>query len=226
MNVLKKILLIGLIGSLCFAGSSLADDSWTGPYVGGSIGAIMGSYTSTEYYYPYDYGEYSFTTDLKYLLGIQGGFNKQIGSTGLVGVELDVNLPDFDETRDFEYSSETVANHCEWNYYSTLRLRGGLVVDNTLIYVTGGVAVVDVDYAWGYLGYGSDPYYYVEESGTEIGYAAGAGIEFKVNDNLSVGGKYLYIGLPTTKSKCTYDDDPVDFESHAHTMEIGVNYMF
>lgn len=218
-----KVALVGIC-VLCLAGAVQAQKSdgvWTGPYLGVNMGGLLGSYTATEYNGPWDYGEYSITASAV-TLGAQAGYNWKVGATGIIGLEADINWTSFDENRKFGGDDYNFINSVKWNWYSTFRSRFGLALCNTLVYATGGAAVVDVDYAFGDT---DNPNDFISSSGTQWGYALGAGVEFYIFQNISFRGEYLYIGLPSEQIN-DFGGDTGDFVSSAHIGRAGLNYRF
>ena len=76
--------------------------------------------------------------------GVQGGYNWQFRCT-VFGIEADYNWTkinrDFFRSRDFGGgTSATLAVHSSLKNFGTIRGRTGVVVDNLLLYVTGGLA--------------------------------------------------------------------------------------
>lgn len=189
-----------------------AHENWAGSYGGLSLGVLMGTTTTTEYDGPWDYGEYSIT-DEAYAVGVLGGHNWLYGPAGFYGVELDFNWTNFNAERQWD-TSPVYRNEGAWNWFGTLRARGGLAMDKTLLYVTGGIALVNADYAFGQIG--SEE----RSSDTDVGYTAGAGVEFALDDNTSVRGEYLYIGLPSSETQLSGDTG--DFVSSGNIARFAV----
>jgi hypothetical protein len=113
--------------------------NWTGFYVGGNLGGGM---AASRFDDPCFFGGCSSTTPTRgfFTGGAQAGYNYQFGR-GLLGVEVDVN-----GNSNFKNSviggddvvAETVGLKADAS--GTIRARGGLVVNNALVYATGGAA--------------------------------------------------------------------------------------
>ncbi|MGO9684803.1 MAG: outer membrane protein, partial [Beijerinckiaceae bacterium] len=71
-------------------------------------------------------------------------------------------------------------------WLATARGRAGYAIDRILIYGTGGAAFANVQAAAGVLPLSSS---------TEIGWTAGAGVEFAFTPNLTGKVEYLYVNL-------------------------------
>ena len=81
----------------------------------------------------------------------------------------------------------------------TIRARAGLVVNNALIYVTGGAAWADVkqtgvefENRTNNVNFGRPTGVTANASGTLWGGVIGAGVEFALNQNWTVGGEFLH----------------------------------
>jgi outer membrane immunogenic protein len=84
----------------------------------------------------------------------------------------------------------------EISWLSTIRTRGGITVDNLLLYLTGGVAFADISHS-GTTTFGallppgsSDAAF--SDSSTRWGWVAGTGLEYKLSETLSFKSEVLY----------------------------------
>jgi outer membrane immunogenic protein len=173
--------------------------SWSGCYVGATAGysdhhATMGTY-----------GQYA---------SWDGWSNGFIG-----GGELGCNLQydSFVYGIEGDFSGLTNKGNADGGYYgsydwkadwlATLRLRGGLDVGKTLLYLTYGVAWAHVSDSWCAYGsqyyyeyctpnaFGEGTYYNASGSSTRVGWVVGAGIARALTDNLSFKIEALYVDL-------------------------------
>src|SRR5262249_1446174 len=125
-------------------------------------------------------------------------YNYQFGA-GVVGIEADVNRNSGLKNSailtpiDFDTALEVSARA---HVSGTIRGRAGVVLDNALVYVTGGAAWADVRQT----GVGVDPATGVpvapaitaNSSNTVWGGVIGAGVEFAVAPNWTVGAEVLH----------------------------------
>jgi len=112
----------------------------------------------------------------------------------------------------------------------TLRGRAGYVIaPGWLVYATGGFSFgtnfSPRNFSTPLLnGYGSNA------AGTtaRVGWAAGAGVEYAVNDRISVKGEYLYIGLTNqlVGYTTTFGAVTANVASAGHVLRGGLNYRF
>ncbi|MGC1586269.1 MAG: outer membrane beta-barrel protein, partial [Rhodomicrobium sp.] len=109
---------------------------------------------------------------------------------------------------------------------------------HVLFYGTGGFAYGDVRQ---HANYDGDP---LGGSGTQVGWVAGGGIEYKINPAWSVKGEYQYIdlGSASTGSETAYQNTVLSCPTAAthdcltlsgknnevafNTVRVGVNYLF
>lgn len=125
------------------AGSASAQD-WQGFYVGAHTG-----YTDGEADQPYSNpgGPYSFTQDASdvsgWIYGLQGGYNFQVGSNWVLGLEAQATWGDREGD---DGGSGGDVNGVEINSEYSIRARGGyLFTPSLLVYATGGWVTMDVD---------------------------------------------------------------------------------
>jgi outer membrane immunogenic protein len=155
---------------------------WSGLYVGGHIGGIW-SDSSKSYGQNYDWckDEWKKAEWLKFsdddddgglIGGVHIGYNWQ-SDAKVFGVEADVSFGD------------------GVDYLASLRGRLGHSFDNLLLYVTAGVAfagfedkTVDLIHPW------KDSFEFSGDN--KVGFVAGAGAEYKLSSNWSVGVEGLY----------------------------------
>jgi opacity protein-like surface antigen len=179
--------------------------SWTGFYVGGNIGG--GVATSRFDDLSNFFGTNPTPTSGFFTGGGQIGYNYQFGS-GLVGVEADVNgNSHFNGAILGSGNSEALTVRSNIDVSGTIRARAGLVVGNTLVYATGGTAWADVEQQSGtsfcnfngtcVLDLGSFPSgaptgRTANFSGTKWGGVVGAGVEYALSPNWTVGGEFLH----------------------------------
>ncbi len=166
-----------------------ASFDWSGPYVGvfGAAIAVDGTYdaTCTAAVPPCDRPTY---TDIEhsgigYAGGILGGWNYQIDSF-VMGIEGDWAFGGKVATND----EPGIDTDLSFNNIATVRARAGFALDNTLLYFTGGLAAVDMEFGAVMSSTESD-------SEWVYGWTAGGGLEHAFSDNFSGRIEYLYVGL-------------------------------
>ncbi|MGR3795199.1 outer membrane protein [Vannielia sp. SX4] len=201
--------------STAAASPALATD-WDGWFVGAQLG--FNQHVAT--YEDPDYDWYGHTQDFispGAELGFQAGYNTVSGNR-LNGFVIDIRAASNSETKIYA-SDDNVPN--EVDFLATLRGRTGLVVDDTAIYLTAGLAhgkfsrswteFNDVDDSWPDLG------------ASKTGLALGFGIEHAINDNWSIGAEYL-ASIFGENVSINADDFPLRINDTVHTLSFAVNY--
>jgi outer membrane immunogenic protein len=225
--------------------------SWTGFYVGANVGYGWGESTgSLDPNFPNLFGAATAVAGgfIPSRLGVrpqgvigggQIGFNWQNGPW-VLGVETDMQGSGIENSNTIAFSgpvfvpsTTTASDRLDW--FGTARARAGwLALPNLLLYGTGGVAY----------GYTHDNYSLIgtpptagdllgSAGGVRAGWAAGAGVEWKITPNISIKAEYLHVDLGSTTVHTT---DPLGtfpgtfFDYHFHTEDdiarVGVNYQF
>jgi len=129
--------------------------------------------------------------------GAQAGYNWQFNCT-VFGVQADWSWTDSNASsflRDGpEVGQQTLDVSSQLRWFGTVRARTGVVVDNLLLYVTGGFAYARFNRDLTY----NDPGAFSQvfsNSRTRFGYAIGAGTEWAINQNWSLVSEFMYLGF-------------------------------
>ena len=122
--------------------------------------------------------------------GVQIGYNIQKGCT-LFGLEADWNWADLNaDTRLFLDGDTNLRTRIDG--FGTLRTRTGVVVDQLLLFVTGGVAWEENKDS---IGLGLLPGDRFSSSDTRWGWVAGFGTEYLLRSNISLTSDVLYLSF-------------------------------
>jgi outer membrane immunogenic protein len=161
--------------------------------------------------------------------GVQGGYNLQRGCT-VFSVEIDWDwasaksqFQDLPNTPGLTFTIDS-----KLKSFGTARTRTGIVVDDVMIYLTGGLAWANVENT--YTRFFGAPTELNTFSSTRWGWTAGAGSEWKLAGNWSLKSEVLYIQLKQqqdtffspfsgTNFRFTNNDSIV-------TARWGLNYIF
>jgi outer membrane immunogenic protein len=203
-----------------------------GFYVGGQVGTVGYRADRTDQdAYLAESANYTATKD-GWGGGAQVGYNYQCGNK-LWGFEAD-----------WMWASQTATTRLFPNFippvdlriisrlqsFGTLRSRTGIIVDNVLLYVTGGLAGARINTTWHNVQPAVPIFEELNFSDTRWGWTAGVGVEVALWDRWSVKSEALYIrlvekgytafsptfGLPFS---FTHNDD-------IWTARVGLNYHF
>ena len=124
-----------------------ASFDWSGPYIGvfGAAVAVDGTFdgtcTTASAALRHDIYTDIEHSGIGYAGGILGGWNYQIDSF-VFGIEGDWAFGGTVATND----EPGIDTDLSFNNIATLRARAGFALDNTLLYVTGGLAAVDMEF--------------------------------------------------------------------------------
>jgi outer membrane immunogenic protein len=163
-------------------------------------------------------------------VGGQVGYNWQVSPCVVFGVELDANWVGISDTRSFSPTGGpgtvlTLQDRMRW--FGTARTRAGVVVDNLLIYATGGFAYANIQHTWTI----TDPAPASESfssGSSRWGGVIGIGTEWAFNRNWSLKSEALYIQFQDkdTTGFSTNGAQNVRFESQdwMWVTRVGVNY--
>jgi outer membrane immunogenic protein len=206
---------------------------FAGFYVGGHAGVL--GYTSTQE----DQDLYAFgggqgdlgATAFAGTAGIKVGWDWQRGHK-LFGVVADINWTEaegFTRRQPNTGGGSDQWRSSELSWFGTLRTRGGLVVDDVLIYVTGGLAAAKIKNTYRLF----DPPGIINErnsfSDTRWGWTGGFGAEYAFWKNWSITSEVLYMQFRTeTDTLVSPAFGRFSFENtdSAWVARAGVNYRF
>mgnify|MGYP001187279187 FL=1 len=196
---------------------------WSGPYLGifGAAIAVDGTYDATcTAAVPCAVPTY---TDIEhsgigYAGGILGGWNYQMDSF-VMGIEGDWAFGGTVATND----EPGIDTDLSFNNIATLRARAGFALDNTLLYFTGGLAAVDMEFGAVMSSTESD-------SAWVYGWTVGGGLEHAFSDRLSGRLEYLYVGLDDADFSMTDAAlttlDATQSIDDMHMVRVGLTYNF
>ena len=149
------------------------------------------------------------------LVGGTAGYNWQFGSA-VVGVEGDIDWANLSGTSTSVGCPVGCSTSDSW--LSTVRGRVGYAFDRFLPYVTGGLAVGDIQAATpGFPG----------ATSTNAGWTLGAGLEVALQGNWSAKAEYLHVDLGRFNCGTNCAAVPTDNVSmHDDVFRAGLNYRF
>ena len=157
--------------------------------------------------------------------GVQGGYNWQRGCT-VFGVEADWSWGSAKSTFNDNPNNFGNVESLESNMksFGTARTRTGIIVDDVMLYVTGGFAWANV----------SNTYTVNLEqfnfSSTRWGWTVGAGSEWKIMGNWSLKSEVLYMQLKQQQDTFFSPVQNGNFRftnnDNAVVARVGLNYIF
>lgn len=191
--------------------------SWTGFYVGASLGATFGSsgFNYNSPFYSHNYGEYG---SQSFSAGGYLGYNWQVQNI-VFGVEGEANW------LNASFKDTNAANgaflNSDWQFALSARV-GYLLTPGSLLYVKGGWAFTDASIGSVFYTPG-----YTYNDGYRNGALVGVGLEtlmgrnwlVRVEAEYTINGESASIGIP-------YGPATVDFDPDFLTAKLGVGYKF
>lgn len=105
----------------------------------------------------------------------------------------------------------------------TFRARAGVMLGNSLVYMTGGLAHVEVEFGIE----NEDLALTGSDSNWSTSWTLGGGIDVGITDALSMGVEYLYVDVEDNTYAFGATPDEFDHEVDGiHTVRVGMNYAF
>ena len=198
---------------------------WQGAYLGGHVGIASQDASCTNQGYGFDNScgalhESIVTRATGAVAGVQGGYDWQ-DRYFVYGVAADWSWTNLKHTLRTDFGSYGFTAKTNW--LASFRGRMGLAVDNTLVYVTGGLALGNIrDSRSNY--YGT----YAQMDGTQVGWVGGVGVEHKFNPHWSAFAEWLYYDFGNTQ--ITTSSNPENYNTeYTNAMmvgRVGLNYRF
>src|SRR5712664_2464980 len=191
---------------------------WTGFYLGGHVGYGGGGFGPGTNPLP-EQGVFFPHSVTGLIGGYQAGYIRRFSNHVVLGIEADASF-----TSPLDAPALTPAPfNTTLDYVGTVHGRIGYAFGTSLPYVTGGAA-------WGH-----GHVYFNDGAGNSIllraqnqlGWTAGAGVEFAVSGNWTAKLEYDYINL----ARRTYDLSDaglpsVNVDPNIHLVKLGLNYRF
>ena len=226
--------------------------NWSGFYIGGFVGGAFADRNATATDPQSSLAFYnggnlvnSYGLDSSFIGGGTVGYNWQTpGSNFVFGLEgeagylhLHRSQQDINAFNVGFALPDSVNSTRIGDAYGVIAGRIGYTWDRTLLYAKGGVAFVGNNYNF------NDPCttggcgpatLFLGNSGTQVTWAAGAGIEYALINNWSIKGEYLYLGTRKTFTQTgvagaslagTVETNTAS-DPGVHTVKLGLNYRF
>ena len=181
--------------------------NWTGFYLGANAGGGWGRSWWSGNAAPVNFSGAQ--------AGGTAGYNWQYGHT-VLGLEGDVDWSNLKGTNSSAGCPGGCTTSDDW--LSTVRGRAGYAFGSIMPYVTGGVAVGDINAAAGG---------FPGASATRAGWTVGGGLEVALPGNWSVKAEYLHVDLGSFNCGTSCGPTPTNNVSmHDNVVRAGVNYHF
>lgn len=204
---------------------------WTGFYVGGHLGVGhmrnnylgVSSFTAATPWIGYSIGDRFAASATGVVGGVHVGYNWQVSGNIVAGVEASLSLSSLSHffigptgTPDDEYRTRLPV-------YGSLTGRIGYAADRALFYVKGGLAVGHVRFA---LEDFTPPIVGgFRQSSTRAGWTIGAGAEYAVTPNWTIGLEYNYADYGSFDAS-SGNLDIMRVSTRTHAVTLRANYLF
>ncbi len=224
--------------------------TWTGFYVGLNAGAAWNNSNGGFGYggpafiiAPNVYGSVNSNNKTGFTGGVTAGYNWQMGSSFVMGVEGDLNYIDRNNGSSVAVPAIAPATYfvvnrgSQNNFFGTLRARLGFSFDRALIYATGGLAFGggngDANATYfaplGPLG-GVAIATTGGNSNSNVGWALGAGVEYAFSNAWSAKLEYLHVDMGshnrTFYQPATTNFITINSDNKFDIVRAGINYRF
>lgn len=199
--------------------------TWTGFYAGAQAGAAFNRDSGPFQAPNSTFSGGSNNGDSGFIGGVHVGYDWQFDNF-VVGAVADINYIDASSVSTFPVAGAVggvpgdfvFGATSDIDFVGTVRARAGLAADRFLVYATGGLAYASLDTsavgpatftataatpAATNLTPGAYDVTYSNDN-DDVGYAVGAGVDYLVTQNLSIGVEYLYTDLGSETSTVTF----------------------
>jgi outer membrane immunogenic protein len=168
--------------------------------------------------------------------GVQGGYNWQTGCT-VFGIQADYNWASvkssaYETDGDVGVNLDSLLIETRLRGIGTVKARTGVVVDNLLLYVTGGLAYGNFRRTATQTDLNAPATEIFESSKTKWGWTAGFGTEWAINQNWSIQSEVLYARFEkdevsfTCTVFCANESKRFEYHDSVWSTKIGLNYRF
>ncbi len=190
--------------------------SWTGCYAGGTLGynkhrthwLDIGNWVD---------GDPHNLSDGGVIYGLDAGCNWQTGAL-VLGAEADISYSHAHNNFLWGVSTQ-VESKAKW--IGTARLRAGLAMDRTMLFVTGGGAASNSSTVW------TDPSGVWTWDDRNYGWVWGGGIEHVLSDpRWAVRLEALYLRFKTYRANGGISSYPIDVQYKDLIVRVALNYRF
>jgi outer membrane immunogenic protein len=230
MGKAMKKLMLGAAALTAFASAAMAADmpprtyakapvpapaaliyDWTGFYVGGHVGGAFAGDNNL------------LGSDARFMGGVQGGFDYQFATFGVVGIEAQYSWLNSNTTGvRFPAGSVITASN---DQLGSVTGRVGYTWGPGLLYAKGGYACLDNPNIG--VAVAGAPVAFTTDANHRNGWTVGAGLEYMFAPNWSAKAEYQYYNFGNT----TFTAGPAEivgsrFRDDEHTVKVGVNYRF
>ncbi|MBN9046866.1 MAG: porin family protein [Rhizobiales bacterium] len=196
--------------------------SWGGAYIGGQVGYGWGKSSFDDGYDGYNgYRRSDDPSSLSpsgFIGGIYAGYNFDIGSNVILGIDGDINYANQKGSFDFDdgLNSASVTSELQWS--GSVRGRMGYAAGRFMPYLAGGVAFGQVKNS---IRLNDDRW---DSSRTLTGWTIGGGVDYAATDNIVLRLEYRYTDFG--RRDFSFDDLSSSNRFRSNDIRLGVAYKF
>jgi high affinity Mn2+ porin len=223
----RFLAILSFLSALQFTTPASADDTAarSGFYVGGHVGYLFGNARAT-LGDPIGVAAAGGVTPYgAFAGGLQAGYEHYFPSRLMLGIELDASFADYlDPNQVLSYRATGTGTATEQlEYLATLRGRVGYDMGGWTPFVSGGIAWASTRFSRIDLTTGNED---ANPSNIRLGYALGAGLDYRLDQRWSARAEYLYANLGLTGF--LFGSAPARYDSQydLHQFRVGLNYKF
>jgi outer membrane immunogenic protein len=216
--------------------------TWTGCYVGGTVGGVWGNTSDAWGPNPAGFafpGPLTFSTSFHssgVTGGVEGGCNYQVSPWFVFGVEADWQSTSlsgsFTGAAVTPLASQPFTQTFSSHWLTTIRARAGYAAGPVLFYITGGAAFANIKTSDSIFFPTSGATLAASNGTTASGWTLGGGVEWALAPSWIVRAEYLYVDLPGTTTTSLTPAFPLAFITNTHTdlheniARVAVSYKF
>jgi outer membrane immunogenic protein len=218
--------------------------NWTGFYIGGHVGYGWGHSSNDSFSAAGVLLDTTTSNSSGVFGGGQIGYNWQFSPNWLIGFEADGSVSDIHGTSVNCSATGCASAFGKTEDFGTVRGRLGYIINNVLLYGTGGWAwshsntdrtITCVVAGGGICPGGPSPSpltgAVASASGNNSGWVAGAGVEWMFAPNWTAKVEYQHLQFDNISRDYNYPTSAAAFrhvesDSHIDTVRVGVNYIF
>jgi len=213
-----KTKLLSTLAALALGATGAAADPWNGAYVGGNAGV---AFLEGDFDLAVGAVDTTFNSDTGFTFGGQAGYNFQHGDF-VFGVEGDFNYLDVEKS-DGPPGATTGFFEFDSDWFATIRGRAGMLMDGTLFYGTGGIALLDSDlFVQSIVAAAPGPS--ASDSDVLFGFVIGGGVEHEFSPDWTAKVEYLYMNFES--HSVTAGTVTARAEPELHVIRVGINWHF
>jgi len=198
------------------------EERWNGVYGGISIGGGWGQSNTFYDRAGNDHLTPETIDPAGFMFSLNFGYNHQLTDNIVLGIEADIGFMDISAPDRQNLWDGHIWKSRYGGMWGTVRPRIGYVVDDFMIFATGGLAFMETDE---YILGDNDATQNTYNSGVHTGWVAGIGVEYALTERISTKLEFLHMEFPEYRGY-TNNNELYGFQNSVDMIKIGLNYKF